>query len=119
MGASNGDKPRCTPDNIADAVVHDSFEESPELLGYAKEIGWSTVTGAVDTDIILRCRIDKLMGDSGEADVEERRSCSVGIALAGIGEKTSQNPSTLRIDGAGVSLTTCRARSDSTSRRRI
>ena len=49
------------------------------------------MTGAVDTDIILRCRIDKLTGDSGEADVEERRSCSVGIALAGIGEKTSQN----------------------------
>ena len=44
------------------------------------------MTGIADADIILECSIDDSTGDSGEIDMEERRSCPVGIELAGIGE---------------------------------
>ena len=44
------------------------------------------MTGITEADIIFECRIDESMGDSGETDTEERRSCSVRIVLAGIGE---------------------------------
>lgn len=44
------------------------------------------MTGIAEADIILECRIDESMGDSGEIDTEERRSCSVEIGLAGFGE---------------------------------
>lgn len=44
------------------------------------------MTGIVEAVIIFECRIDESKGDSGETDTEERRSCPVGIALAGIGD---------------------------------
>ena len=44
------------------------------------------MTGITEGDIIFECRIDESTGDSGEIDTEERRSCSVGIVLAGMGE---------------------------------
>jgi hypothetical protein len=49
-------------------------------------VGWSTITGITEADIIFECRIDESTGDSGEIDTEERRSCSVETVLAGIGE---------------------------------
>lgn len=48
-------------------------------------VGWSTMTGIAEADIIFECKIDAPMGDSGEIDREERRSCSVENVLAVIG----------------------------------
>ena len=46
-----------------------------------------TMTGVIEADIIFECRIDESMGDSGEMDTEERRSCPGGNAFGvGIGE---------------------------------
>ena len=76
--------------SIANAVVNDSFEESPEEFCSVGEVGRVTMTGVAEAVIILECRIDESTGDSGEIDTEERRSCPVGIALAGIGEDVAE-----------------------------
>lgn len=76
--------------SIANAVVNDSFEGSPEKLGSVRVVGWSTMTGIAEPDIILECRIDESTGDSGETDTEERRSCPAGMVLAGIGEGVAE-----------------------------
>ena len=75
---------------MANAVVNDSFEESPKEFGSENAVRLSTMTGVVDADIILECRIDDSTGDSGETDTEERRSCPVGIELVGIGEDVAE-----------------------------
>jgi hypothetical protein len=70
--------------------VNDSFKESPEEFSSIGEVGWSTMTGVVDADIILECRIDESVGDSGEIDIEERRSGPTKFALVGIGEDAAE-----------------------------
>jgi len=76
--------------NIANAVVNDSFEESPEELWSVGEIGRLTITGIVESDIIFEWKTDESTGDSGEMDTEERSSCGIGIELAGIGEDVAE-----------------------------
>jgi len=76
--------------NIANAVVNDSFEESPEELWSVGEVGRLTITGVTESDIILECRTDESTGDSGDMDTEERSSCPIGIVLAGIGEDVAE-----------------------------
>lgn len=44
------------------------------------------MTGIAEADIIFECRIDESTGDSGEIETDKRRSCSVEVAVAGIGE---------------------------------
>lgn len=53
-------------------------------------VGRSTMTGVVEAVIILECRIEESIGDSGEPETEERRSCPIGIAFAGIGEDVAE-----------------------------
>lgn len=48
------------------------------------------MTGIVEADIIFECKTDESRGDSGEMETEERRSCPVGITLAGIGEDVAE-----------------------------
>lgn len=75
---------------MANAVVNDSFDGSLKELGSVWEVGRLTMTGVVEAVIIFECRTDESRGDSGETDMEERRSCPVGIALAGIGEDVAE-----------------------------